>query len=337
MLSLYSTMSSSSKPKSFLTRLVLIYCFDQSQFARPTLTQYSMAYNFFIAECNQNNVISTEQLCVCKLQNFNLKIQFKIDDFQSFDHIDFTQSPIHKYFMYVWCWTLVDLSPGLQWIVAQKNVEIICLFDLLLEDGLKRNLPLKCRCFTDIETVNSQAMSREIAIATAWKRLGKDFPEMAWATVIATVILSPVTVIGNGLVLASILLDPFKNIRRFPVSSLIFSLALADLLVGILVGPLLAYWTIYTYITNSEPVLFNYYIIHISSFNRCVVLQPCRSIRWQTNSHHHSSTVRLQSDEKENTECKRVDLVLLHNNWKHSQLCLILSVQFLISFLGPIR
>ena len=148
---------------------------------------------------------------------------------------------------------MVDLSPGLQWIVAQKNVEIICLFDLLLEDGLKRNLPLKCRCFTDIETVNSQAMSREIAIATAWKRLGKDFPEMAWATVIATVILSPVTVIGNGLVLASILLDPFKNIRRFPVSSLIFSLALADLLVGILVGPLLAYWTIYTYITNSEP------------------------------------------------------------------------------------
>ena len=78
MLSLYSTMSSSSKPKSFLTRLVLIYCFDQSQFARPTLTQYSMAYNFFIAGCNRNNVISTEQLCVCKLQNFNLKYNLKL-------------------------------------------------------------------------------------------------------------------------------------------------------------------------------------------------------------------------------------------------------------------
>ena len=91
--------------------------------------------------------------------------------------------------------------------------------------------------------------------------LGKDFPQIAWTTAILLVLLSPINIIGNGLVLASILVDPFKNIRRSPVSSLIFSLALADLLVGLIAGPLTAYWLLYTGITNSEPFSSNYAVL----------------------------------------------------------------------------
>ena len=100
-------------------------------------------------------------------------------------------------------------------------------------------------------------MSDAFAIPLARKHLGKDFPETAWTTGFAILLLSPVNVVGNGLVLSSILLDPFKNIRRSPVNSLIFSLALADLLVGILVGPLMAYWLIDTGSTSSEPFSSN--------------------------------------------------------------------------------
>ena len=104
-----------------------------------------------------------------------------------------------------------------------------------------------------IKTLAIQTMPEAVIIELAIKYLGRDFPEIAWTTGTAILLLSPITIIGNGLVLASIFVDPFKNIRSSPCSNLMFSLALADLLVGVLTGPLVAYWLIYTAITYSQP------------------------------------------------------------------------------------
>ena len=158
-------------------------------------------------------------------------------------------------------------------------------------------------------------MSEAFAIVSARKHLGKDFPEIAWTAGITVALFSPVNVTGNSLVLASILLDPFKNIRRSPVSRLILSLALADLLIGILAGPLMAYWIVYIGITSSEPFPSNIvsFITPVSvgvSHYILVALSVDRRIAITTPLQY----AYRQSDEKENTECKRVDLVLLHNS-----------------------
>ena len=89
-------------------------------------------------------------------------------------------------------------------------------------------------------------MSLESVADKALKEVGNKFQDIAWTTGIITLLLSPITVIGNGLVLASILLDPFKNIRRSPSSNLIFNLALTDFLMGLVTDPLAAVWHIYT-------------------------------------------------------------------------------------------
>ena len=96
-------------------------------------------------------------------------------------------------------------------------------------------------------------MSQEFLGDEAMKQFGGSLRESGWPTVIAALLFSPVTVLANGLVLASILLDPFKNIRSSPSSNLIFSLALADFLVGVLVDPLAAVWNISIACNSSPP------------------------------------------------------------------------------------
>ena len=96
-------------------------------------------------------------------------------------------------------------------------------------------------------------MSQEFLGDEAMKQFGGSLRESGWPTGIAALLFSPVTVLANGLVLASILLDPFKNIRSSPSSNLIFSLALADFLVGVLVDPLAAVWNISIACNSSPP------------------------------------------------------------------------------------
>ena len=95
-------------------------------------------------------------------------------------------------------------------------------------------------------------MSERFALDLALGHLGRDFPEIAWTTGVAILLFSPISIIGNGLVLASIFLDPFKNIRTSPSCGLIFSLALADLLAGVFAGPLMALWLINYGMHNSQ-------------------------------------------------------------------------------------
>ena len=95
-------------------------------------------------------------------------------------------------------------------------------------------------------------MSDSVNISQARQQLLGAFPEISGTIGSAIVLFVPVIVIGNGFVLASVLLDPFKNIRSSPFSILIFNLALADFFVGILTAPLMAVWYIYMAINNTE-------------------------------------------------------------------------------------
>ena len=84
--------------------------------------------------------------------------------------------------------------------------------------------------------------------------LASTFPHISWTIGIVFLILSPVTVIGNGFVLASIFCDPFKNIRNVPCSCTIFNLALVDMLVGALIEPFLAVSTFSSVINKTELI-----------------------------------------------------------------------------------
>lgn len=79
------------------------------------------------------------------------------------------------------------------------------------------------------------------------------FPLVSWIVAGVFIVMVPIIIVGNVLVLASILLDPFKNIRSAPSSYIIFNLALADLLVGVFPLPLMSHFYIYFLTNNSKP------------------------------------------------------------------------------------
>ena len=107
--------------------------------------------------------------------------------------------------------------------------------------------------------------SANVTQALASKCLQDAFTDISWTSGSTILLFLPIVVIGNGFVLAAILLDPFKNIRSSPSSNLIFNLALADFLVGILVAPLTAIWFISIAINNIE--LFSMNIIAFTALS----------------------------------------------------------------------
>ena len=108
-------------------------------------------------------------------------------------------------------------------------------------------------------------MPDSLNITQASKHSLDTYPETYWTVGSAILLFQPVIVIGNGFVLAAILLDPFKNIRSSPSSNLMFNLALADFLVGILTAPLTAAWFIYMAVKNTE--LFSINIISFTDLS----------------------------------------------------------------------
>ena len=59
---------------------------------------------------------------------------------------------------------------------------------------------------------------------------------------VSVIILSPTIVLGNLLVVFSIWKDPLKKLWSLPSNYMILSMAVADLMVGIVTCPLTAYW-----------------------------------------------------------------------------------------------
>ena len=59
---------------------------------------------------------------------------------------------------------------------------------------------------------------------------------------IPSMVLSPVIVCGNLLVVLSVWKDPLKKLKSLPSNHIIALMAIADLLVGLVVCPLMVYW-----------------------------------------------------------------------------------------------
>ena len=59
---------------------------------------------------------------------------------------------------------------------------------------------------------------------------------------ISAMVMSPIIIFGNLLVVFSVWKDPMKKLRSSPSNRIIVSMAIADLLVGLVVCPLMVYW-----------------------------------------------------------------------------------------------
>ena len=62
--------------------------------------------------------------------------------------------------------------------------------------------------------------------------------------------MSPIIIFGNVLVLLAIWKDPIKKLRSSPTNLIMTSLAIVDLLVGLIVCPLRSYWSLAMYLED---------------------------------------------------------------------------------------
>lgn len=84
-------------------------------------------------------------------------------------------------------------------------------------------------------------MTSEKALQEAWLHLENVKPLSATSAVLS-IVMSPIIVIGNILVLLAVWKDPLKKLRSSSSNFILVSMAFADLLVGVVVCPLTAYW-----------------------------------------------------------------------------------------------
>lgn len=76
-----------------------------------------------------------------------------------------------------------------------------------------------------------------------WNSMEKKRP-LALVVGITLVAIAPLIVIGNALIIIVIRKDPLRTLRSFTSSRILFSMAIADVLVGSILCPLLADWSL---------------------------------------------------------------------------------------------
>lgn len=84
-------------------------------------------------------------------------------------------------------------------------------------------------------------ITSEKALQEAWLHLENVKPLSA-SSAVRSIVMSPIIVFGNILVLLAVWKDPLKKLRTSPSNLILVSMAVADLLVGLVVCPLTAYW-----------------------------------------------------------------------------------------------
>ena len=84
-------------------------------------------------------------------------------------------------------------------------------------------------------------MTSEEALLKVWLSVENAKTISATVAVLA-IVMSPIIVFGNSLVVLSIWKDPLKKLWSSPSNRIIISMAIADLLVGLVACPLTGYW-----------------------------------------------------------------------------------------------
>ena len=69
-----------------------------------------------------------------------------------------------------------------------------------------------------------------------------------------SIAMAPVIIFGNILVLVAVWKDPLKKLRSSPSNLILTSMAIADLLVGLVVCPITAYWGLVIFVRGESPL-----------------------------------------------------------------------------------
>lgn len=85
-------------------------------------------------------------------------------------------------------------------------------------------------------------LSGEEATNAMLKHNSKDFVTFSWVQGIMVCLVEPLIILGNAFVVYAVWKDPLKNLRCSPPNFVLQSMAIADLLVGLLLSPMHAYW-----------------------------------------------------------------------------------------------
>ena len=94
-------------------------------------------------------------------------------------------------------------------------------------------------------------MTSEEALVQVWLNIDNAETILTTVAVLATITF-PMTAFGNFLVVISVWMDPLRKLRSSPSNFIIFSMAVADLLVGLVASPLHAFlaWALLHKYTN---------------------------------------------------------------------------------------
>lgn len=95
-------------------------------------------------------------------------------------------------------------------------------------------------------------ITSEQALQEAWLGLENVKPLSATSAVLS-IVMSPIIVFGNVLVLLAVWKDPLKKLRSSPSNVILISMAIADLLVGLAVCPITAYWGWVIFVDDRSP------------------------------------------------------------------------------------
>lgn len=102
--------------------------------------------------------------------------------------------------------------------------------------------------------------SGDVATNVLIKNLGKCFITFSWIEGAILCVMTPLIVFGNAFVVYAVRKDPLRNLRSSPSNFILQSMATADLLVGLVLSPIHAYWLLA--LAVSHKIAFSFHAIY---------------------------------------------------------------------------
>ena len=99
--------------------------------------------------------------------------------------------------------------------------------------------------------------SGEVVSNALLNHVGKHILTFSWIQGIILSVIAPVIIISNGLVIYTVWKDPLKNLRNASPNFILQSMAVADLLVGLVLAPVDAYWLLTIAVADKMPFSFH--------------------------------------------------------------------------------